>query len=284
MQVAIAGSSGLIGTGLMAALKDQGHEVRRLVRRPELDVSGLEGVDAVVNLAGAGIADRKWTPERKQLVLESRTETTSRIAEAIARMKLAPSVFLAGSAIGFYGYDQGDKAFDESAPKGRGFLAELVERWETAAKPAATAGVRLVHLRSGIVLSTAGGILPRLALPFKLGIGGRLGSGKQYLSWITLADEVAGIIRCLTDTTIEGPVNLTAPAPVTNLEFTKALGRTLRRPTILPTPVLPLKAIYGNELVQEILLGGQRVEPARLQTAGFEWSHPTIDQALEELL
>jgi uncharacterized protein (TIGR01777 family) len=298
MKVAVSGSSGLIGSGLVPALEADGHEVVRLVRReasgrreiswrPDegiLDPKDLEGVDAVVNLAGAGIGDKRWTAERKAEVVASRVDGTSLLAKTIASMDDGPKVFASGSAVGWYGYDGGDTVKREGDPRGAGFLADVVEAWEDAAAPAEKEGVRVVLLRTGIVLSTAGGALAKQLKPFKLGLGGRLGSGRQWLPWVSLADEVAGIKRCLEDDSLSGPVNLCSPAPVTNLDFTKELGRAVHRPTLIPIPTRPLKALFGPEMVEEMFLGGNRVVPAKLEAAGFRWRHPTLDAALRDIL
>ena len=298
MKVAVAGSSGLIGTGLLAALRSEGHEVVRLVRRPaegrdevpwdpvhgELDPAQLEGVDAFVNLAGAGIGDKKWTPERRKEVLDSRVVPTRLLAETAAKLDPRPQAFLNASGVGWYGYDTGDVEKTEGDPPGHGFLADVVVAWEQATKAAEEAGIRTVLLRSGVVLSTAGGALAKQLLPFKLGLGGRLGSGQQHLPWISLADEVGAIVFCLTSEDLSGPVNLTAPSPVTNAEFTRTLGRLLHRPTILPTPTPALKVLFGEDMVREMLLGGTRAVPAKLQEHGFRWLHPTLDVALRDIV
>lgn len=298
MKVVVAGSSGLIGSGLVPALRGDGHEVVRLVRRGEpgrdevvwqpaagrLDPKALQGADAVVNLAGAGIGDKRWTEERRQTIIDSRVGTTALLAETMAALDPKPAALLNGSAVGWYGYDAGDAVLTEEGGQGRGFLAEVVGRWEAATGAAEAAGIRVVHLRTGIVLSTAGGALAKLLTPFRLGLGGRIGSGRQWFSWISLYDEVAAIRRCLVDASLSGAVNLTAPEPVTNSDFTKALGRALHRPTLLPTPLAPLKVALGSQLVEEMLEGGQRAVPARLEAAGFTWRHPTIEAALEDLL
>ena len=294
----MAGSSGLIGSGLVPALRQDGHEVVRLVRRPpqardevrwdpgrdELDVSDLEGVEGIVNLAGAGIGEKKWTPERRKEVLDSRVVGTRLLAEAAAKLDPKPKAFLNGSAVGFYGYEGGETVKTEDDPQGTGFLADVVGAWEQATEAAERAGIRTVLLRSGIVQSAAGGALAKQLLPFKLGLGGRIGSGRQYLSWISLADEVAAIMFCLTAERLSGPVNLTAPTPVTNAEFTKTLGRVLHRPTLVPIPTPALKAMLGPDAVQEMLLGGTRARPAKLEEAGFRWLHPTLEVALRDIL
>ncbi len=298
MKVAIAGSSGLIGSGLVPALRRDGHEVVRLVRRAtdardeirwdpgrgELDPGGLGGVEAFVNLCGAGIGDKKWTPERRKVVLDSRVLPTRLLAETAAKLDPRPQAFLNASGVGWYGSDGGSTVRTEGDPHGTGFLADVVVEWEKAAEAAEQAGIRTVLLRSGIVMSTAGGALAKQLLPFKLGLGGRMGSGKQYLPWISLGDEVAAIMFCLTEERMSGPVNLTAPDPVTNAEFTKALGHAVHRPTLIPIPMPALKLLMGEDIVREMLLGSTRARPSRLEEAGFRWLHPTLDGALQDIL
>ena len=296
MDVLVTGSHGLIGSALIPRLRADGHRVARLVRgAPEggddvrwdpragtIDAAGLEGIDAVVHLAGAGIGDKKWTDDRKHLILESRTEGTSLLANTLAGLARTPSVLLSGSAIGVYG-NRGDEVLTEASAPGNGFTAEVCAAWEEATAPAEQAGIRVAHLRTGIVLSTHGGALGRMLPPFKVGIGGRMGSGKQYMSWIAIDDEV-GAIRHLLTADVAGPVNLTAPNPATNAEFTAALGGALHRPTKLPTPMFPLKVVYGGELVQSLLLDGQRVLPAALEASGYEFALPDLDGALRAVL
>jgi uncharacterized protein (TIGR01777 family) len=296
VDVLVTGSHGLIGSALIPRLRADGHRVARLVRgAPEggddvrwdpragtIDAAGLEGIDAVVHLAGAGIGDKKWTDDRKQLILESRTQGTSLLARTLAGLDRKPSVLLSGSAIGIYG-DRGDEPLTEASAPGTGFTAEVCTAWEAATAPAEEAGIRVAHLRTGIVLSAHGGALGRMLTPFKLGIGGRMGSGKQYMSWISIDDEV-GAIRHLLTSDVAGPVNLTAPNPATNAEFTAALGGALHRPTKLPTPMFPLKALYGGELVQSLLLDGQRVLPAALVASGYGFALPDLDRALRAVL
>lgn len=298
MKVAVAGSSGLIGSGLVPALRQDGHEVVRLVRRAaeardevgwdpvrgELDLGDLDGVEGFVNLAGAGIGDKKWTPERRKEVLDSRVVSTRLLAESAAKLDPKPKAFLSASGVGFYGFEGGDTVRTEDDPRGEGFLADVVAAWEEAAEAAEQDGIRTVLLRSGIVLSTAGGALAKQLLPFKLGLGGRMGSGQQYVPWISLADEVAAIVFCLTDEHLSGPVNLTAPDPVTNAEFASTLGRVLHRPTLLPTPRPVLNAVLGADAAREMVLGGTRARPAKLEEAGFRWLHPTLEVALRDIL
>ena len=296
MDICLTGSHGLIGTALIPRLRADGHRVLRLVRGdPEgtddvrwdpdagtIDAAGLEGIDAVVHLAGAGIGDKKWTPQRKQLVLESRTRGTGLLARTLASLDRKPSVLVSASAIGYYG-NRGDDLLTEEEPPGRDFGAQVCVAWEDETKAAAEAGIRVVRTRTGLVLAKQGGLLRQLLLPFKLGIGGRLGSGKQYMSWIALDDDLAAIIHLLKTPSISGPVNLTAPNPVRNAEFTESLGHAVHRPTILPTPMFGLKIVYGGELV-ETLLGSLRVSSAKLQATGFEFAHPQLDEALDTIL
>jgi uncharacterized protein len=298
MKVAVTGSSGLIGSHLVPALRADGHEVLRLVRRTprtadehrwdpqhrRIDPALLADVDAVVNLAGVGIGDRRWTAKYKQRVLSSRVDATRTVSEAMATAAAAdparPRVLLSGSAVGWYG-DTGDRVVDERAPAGRDFLSAVCSQWEEAAAPAADAGVRVTLLRTGLVLGP-GGLLGRLAPLFRLGVGGRLGSGRQYWPWISLADEVDAI-RFLLTAPIAGPVNLTAPTPVTNAEFTRALARVVHRPAALPVPGLALRLVVG-EFAPVGILAGQRAVPARLQDAGFTWTHGDLDAALRTAL
>jgi uncharacterized protein len=294
MRVVITGATGLIGTALGAALERDGIEVTRLVRRAPasvtevrwdpharaggLDPAVLSGADGVVHLSGAPIAGGRWSESRKQELLDSRVAGTTALVQAITAAPSPPPVLLAGSAIGWYG-DTGEREVDESAPAGSGFLPTLVRAWEAAAAPASAAGVRVVNLRSGIVLSGQGGMLGPLLPLFKLGLGARLGGGGQYLSWIAAADWVRAARFLLDDGEIAGPVNLTAPAPVTNAEFTAALARAVSRPALLRVPAVLLRTALGE--VSGELLGGARVRPARLEQAAFTFSYPAIGPALD---
>ncbi|MGI9612264.1 MAG: TIGR01777 family oxidoreductase [Acidimicrobiales bacterium] len=297
MDVVITGSSGLIGSALVPALTAAGHRPIRLVRRApragadeirwmpadgELDTESLEGVDAVVHLAGAGIAAKRWNDAYKRLLLESRTGPTEMLASGLAGLTRPPSVLLSGSAIGFYG-DRGDAVMTESSAAGSGFLTDVVKGWEAAATPAADAGIRTTFLRTGIVLSGTGGVLGRLVRLFKLGLGGRLGSGDQYQSWISIDDEVGAIQHLLT-ADVAGPVNLTAPKPVTNRVFTEELGRALGRPTFLPVPKFGPKLLLGGEMAEELLFYSQRIVPAALESSGYSFLHPEIGAAFEAVL
>ena len=294
VQIAITGSTGLIGKALVRALRDEGLTVVRLVRRPpaaedeirwdpfgEVDVASLEGVDAVVHLAGAGIGDHRWTETYKRQIRDSRVEGTRTLARALARLDRRPAVFVSASGMNYYG-DTGDVAVDESAGQGTGFLADLCRDWEAAAEPAAAAGIRVVHPRSGLVLARGGGLLGRLLPLFRFGLGGRLGSGRQWMSWISIDDHIAAL-RFLLHDGLSGPVNLTSPEPVTNAAFTKALGHALHRPAPFIVPAPALRIALGD-FADEGALISLRVLPDRLTKAGFTFRHSAIDNALTDLL
>jgi uncharacterized protein (TIGR01777 family) len=292
MRVVIAGSSGLIGEALIAKLRGEGHDVVRLVRRPEtgpdqirwapqegtLGPDALAGADVVVNLAGAGIGDRRWTSSYKREIVRSRVDATTTLSHAIAAGSpgVKPDVLINASAIGFYG-DRGDERLDEDSPAGDGFLPDVCRAWEGATQAAEEAGTRVVHLRSGLVLAPGGGLLGRMVPLFKAGVGGRLASGRQWMSWISLADEV-GAIRFLMDHDVSGPVNLTGPEPVRNHVFTSTLGSVLGRPAMLPVPRIGLRVVLGD--FSEDVLASARVEPSRLADAGFVHAHPSVETAL----
>lgn len=297
MRVLVAGSHGLIGIAFVDALVASGHHVTRLVHgsagpdevswRPGhgiIDASGLEGHDAVVNLAEVGIGDHRWTKSQKRTARRTRLRATSLLAETLAAAAWRPQVLVSASAVGFYGFDRGDEELTEASSAGTGFLSELVQEWEQATAPAAGAGIRVALLRSGAVLSSRGGVLARQLPAFRLGLGGRLGTGRQYVSWISLDDELAAIQHVLEDESLQGPVNLTAPAPVTNAEYTTTLGGVLGRPTVLPTPTPALYALFGREMTAEMLLGGQRVVPGTLLAAGFTFAHADVESALRHAL
>jgi uncharacterized protein (TIGR01777 family) len=293
VKVAVTGSSGLIGSALLPALAAAGHEpvpmVRREPRRGELrwdpaagsiDHAGLTGAGAIVNLAGESIAAR-WTEGRKRRILESRVAGTRLIAEAAARLDPQPSVLLCASAVGFYG-NRPDDELTEASAKGDGFLADVVEAWEAAAEPARDAGIRVVHLRHGLVLSRRGGALARLLLPFRLGLGGRVGSGDQWWSWVAMEDVTAAYVSLL-ELPLSGPVNVVAPEPARNRDFVKALGRALHRPAALPFPSVAVRSVLG-EMGAELLLSGQHVLPAALETNGFDFRCRTLAAGLESAL
>lgn len=290
MKIAVTGASGFLGSALVPALRSDGHEVLRLVRRAgrapdevrwdpaagQLDGSALRGVEAAISLAGAGVGDKRWRPAYKQVIRSSRVDTTSTLSRALAALDPPPRVLLSGSAIGYYG-DTGARAIDESGPAGATFLAGVVRDWEAAARPAQDAGIRVVFLRTGLVMDSSGGAFARLFPLLRLGLGGPLGSGRQYWSWITLADTIRAMLFLLADDTLEGPVNLTAPEPVPNRELVRALGRAMHRPTLVPAPRPALRLVVG-EFAGEILLS-QRVLPRRLLDAGFAFESPDIATA-----
>jgi uncharacterized protein len=293
MRVVVAGSSGLIGSALLPVLRHAGHEVVRLVRRPaaarderswdppagRLADNALDGADAVLNLCGAGIGDRRWSQARKQTLLDSRTEPTEVLAAAVAEHGIP--VLVNASAVGFYG-DTGDRVVAEKSPAGTGFLADLCKEWEAAAAPAAEAGARVVRLRTGLVLAPSGGLLGKLRPLFSLLLGGRLGSGEQYTPWISLDDALSAIRFALEDDAIAGPLNLTGPEPVTNTVFTSELGSALGRPAPWVVPGFALRAVVG-EFADEGVLIGQRAVPRALLDHGFEFQHETVATALAEL-
>ena len=290
MRVVIAGSSGLIGTALVSHLREAGHDVLRLVRRTpaapdergwdpptgHVDDGTFDGVDAVVNLNGVGIADRPWSGARKQLVRDSRNVPTEVLAGAVADHGVP--AFLSGSAVGYYG-DTGGRAVDESDPPGTGFLADVCRDWEAATAKAADAGARVVLLRTGLVISPAGGLLGRLRPLWKGFLGARLGTGRQYMPWISLDDEVGAIRFALETATLAGPVNLTGPTPVTNSDFTAALGSAVGRPAVLAVPEFVIRTVLGA-MGEEMLLAGQRAMPAKLQAAGYQFRHHALGEAL----
>lgn len=289
MKVVVAGSSGLIGTALVDALRADGHEVVRLVRRAPsgadelrwdpgqpLDPAGLAGVQAAVNLAGAGVAERRWTESYKRTLVDSRVQTTHTLATALAAVQPRPAVLLNGSAIGYYG-EGGDDELDENSPPGADFLAELCQRWEAATEPAAAAGIRVVCLRTGLVVSRHGGAWGRMFPIFRYGLGGRLGSGKQWWSPISLTDEIRAI-QFLLSADVSGPVNLTGPEPMTNAGVTRVMAEVLNRPTLFPAPKFGLRLVLGEFATEP--LRSQRVLPRKLIEAGFTFTHPTVEAAV----
>jgi uncharacterized protein len=288
--VAITGASGMIGSALAASLRRDGREVRPVVRgRPAageigwdpakgtVDAAALEGVDAVVHLAGEPIGER-WNADKKKRIMESRRQGTRTIARAVAAMQRPPSVLVSASGVGYYG-DRGDEILTEQSGRGNDFLAEVVSEWEAGVAAAEEAGIRTVRLRMGVVLSRSGGALARLLTPFQLGAGGRIGDGRQWMSWISLTDAV-GVFRFVMDRSeLRGVYNSVAPAPVTNAGFTRALGRVLGRPTFFPVPAAALRLAFG-EMADATLLVSQRAEPTRLRDAGYTFQHATLEEAL----
>ena len=297
LAVAVTGSSGLIGRALCDVLTTGGHRVVRLVRDRKtlgsedalwdpiegtVEEEKLEGLDAVVHLAGEPLLGLRWTEEKKNHIWASRVEGTEHLARALARLRRPPPVLVSASAVGFYG-DRRDQRLSESAKPGRGFLAELCQAWEAATHPAARMGIRVVHLRTGLTLTPAGGALGTMLLPFKIGVGGRIGSGRQYVSWIDHDDLLSLILHVIRTPSIRGAVNATAPYPVPNSTFTGTLGRVLERPTLLPLPGLALRALLG-EMGKEMLLQGQRVQPAIAEASGFEFMYPGLEESLRHQL
>jgi uncharacterized protein (TIGR01777 family) len=297
MRVMIAGSSGLIGQALRSHLTDSGHHVVTVVRRPvrpgesalrwnpeagTIDTGSLESVEAVVNLAGAGIGDSRWSDARKRVLVESRTRSTALLAHALAGLDHPPRVLVNASAIGFYG-DRGDEVLTEQSSAGNDFLASLCVRWEAETAPAAEAGIRVICARTGLVLSKQGGALSKLLPLFRFGLGGRFGSGSQWWSWITLDDEIRAI-QWLLESDVRGPVNLSAPRPVTNREFTRVLSGVLSRPARLPVPRFGPRLVLGSELADALLFTSARVQPAVLESSGFAFSHGDLEAGLRSML
>ncbi|MDZ4848050.1 MAG: TIGR01777 family oxidoreductase [Pirellulaceae bacterium] len=294
MHIAVSGASGLVGSTLVPMLTTGGHTVTKLVRRApgegeatwdpqgKSDASSLEGIDAVVHLAGESIAASRWSAKVKDRIRSSRVQGTRALCESLAKMKSPPRVLVCASAIGYYG-DRGDEILTEDSVAGQGFLADVAQEWEAATQPASAAGIRVVNLRFGVILSPKGGALAKMLLPFKLGIGGRVGSGKQYWSWISIDDAAGAVHHALMTDSLSGPVNGVAPNPVTNLEFTTTLGRVLRRPTIVPIPVSAARLALG-EMADALLLASVRVEPKKLIRTGYEFRQPTLETAFRHLL
>ena len=305
MTILLSGASGMLGSAIGDALLRQGAVVIRLVRseprapnelhwnpaagqlnldRPngrdqaDRDPDGNETLTAAVHLSGANVSSRRWTPDYKRQIGESRIGTTEVLAQALARMNHPPEVLVAASATGFYG-NRGDEIVDEDSPAGEGYFPQLCQEWEAAAKPATEAGIRVVHLRFGVVIGRDGGVLAKLATLFRLGLGGRLGNGRQWMSWVSETDAVAAALFAMENPTLSGPLNVTAPQPVTNAEFTRQLARTLHRPAFLHAPAFALRLAFG-EMADEALLASTRVIPKRLPAAGFAFKHPTLSSAL----
>ncbi|MGO8871683.1 MAG: TIGR01777 family oxidoreductase [Acidimicrobiales bacterium] len=301
MNVLVTGSSGLIGTALVARLRASGPVIRLVRREPapgpvtdvrwdpasgSVDLAALERAgpfDGAVHLAGAGIGDRRWSPSRKQVVLQSRTMSTRLLVDTLLRLPAPPAVLVSGSAVGWYGV-RGDEELTEASAAGTGFLADVCRAWEAETRPATDAGIRTVLLRSGIVLSASGGVLGRQLPLFRLGLGGRTGSGRQYRSWITLEDEVGVIEYCLRDDRVAGPVNATAPHPATDGELAREVGAALRRPAVLPVPGAALRLLLGTEMAEQLVLGGQRVLPEALRSLGYEFARPDLHGAVRSVL
>jgi hypothetical protein len=297
LRVAVTGATGLVGSALVTALRAAGHRVDRVSRRPprpgttdiqwdpargRLDPRALEGADAVVHLAGESIAAGRWTASAKARIRESRVGGTRLVADTLAGLDRRPRVLVSASAIGYYGH-RGSEALTEDSPPGTGFLAEVARAWEAAADPARAAGIRVVHPRLGIILAGQGGALPQMLRPFRLGLGGPIGGGRQYWSWIALADVIRVVELVLAVESFAGPVNAVAPAPVTNREFARALGRALARPTLVPLPAPAVRLLMG-EMGQALLLDSARVLPRRLERAGFRFRHPDLASALRDAL
>jgi uncharacterized protein (TIGR01777 family) len=290
----VSGASGLIGAALLPALRASGFEVVRLVRRPSsssdeiewdptrpLTPDKLSGFEAVIHLAGENVAGR-WTEAKKAAIRDSRVQGTRNLAQALARVSSRRRVLITASAVGYYG-DRGNEVLSEDSPSGSGFLAEVCREWEAATLPAKETGIRTAHMRTGVVLSSKGGALQKMLPPFRLGVGGRLGSGREWMSWIHVQDLVAAVLQILQNESLQGPVNMVAPQPVTNAEFTGVLGSVLSRPTVFPVPAFVVQGLFG-QMGREVLLASQRVEPKRLIASGFTFQYSTLAPALESLL
>ncbi|MGH9875763.1 MAG: TIGR01777 family oxidoreductase [Pyrinomonadaceae bacterium] len=296
MKILIGGSHGLVGTALIKSLEAAGHEVFRLVRyaphsktevewspdRYSIALARIEGFDAVVNLAGESIADGRWTDEKKRRIRESRVKGTKLLGDALANLAVPPKTFICASAIGYYG-NRGDETLTENSAPGNDFLATVCSEWEQATALATEKGIRVVNTRFGVILGTEGGALKKMLLPFRLGLGGKIGSGKQWMSWIALDDVVAALNFALTNGELAGPVNFVAPNPVTNAEFTKTLGRVLSRPTLFPMPSFAVRLLFG-EMGEALLLGSQRVAPKQLMAEGYEFRYSQLEEALTQIL
>jgi len=297
MKILVSGAHGLVGKALIKSLTGDGHEIVSLVRResvvgkPEIewhpnrgqiDAQQLEGFDVVIHLAGESIASGRWTDDKKLKIRESRVKGTTLLSESLARLSRPPATFISASAIGYYG-NRGDELLTEESATGKGFLSEVCVAWEKATGAAEAKGIRTVHTRFGIILDTDGGALEKMATPFRMGVGGKLGDGKQWMSWIALDDVVRGLRFLIDNQTVRGPVNFTAPNPVTNAEFTKTLGSVLSRPTIFPVPAFAARLAFG-EMADALLLSSARVEPSRLQDEGFKFEYSDLLLALQAIL
>lgn len=298
MKILIAGSSGLIGSELTKHLQENGHQVLRLVRHKKvlkenelfwdpargfIDLTKIENLDAVLNFCGKNIGEHLWTEKNKEGFYRSRVATTKLLTEEICNLKSKPKVFISASAIGYYGHRNGELKTEVSAPGTEGFLPQLCKDWEEATSLAKKAGIRVINARTGVVFTKAGGALKKMLTPFKLGLGGKIGSGEQYLSWISLADHISALSFCLENENISGPVNLVAPDAVTNLELTKLLSKKLNRPAFLPLPSAPLKFAL-KDMAKEILLGSTRVYPEKLISEGFDFKHQNLKHFLDQEL
>ncbi len=295
MKILISGSHGLVGSALAGALEGDMHAVLKLVRhapqsdseiewQPDapLEPARLEGIDAVVHLAGESIASGRWTDDKKRRIRDSRVTPTQLLSESLAAMTNPPHTFISASAIGYYG-DRGDEVLTESSSPGDDFLAHVCRDWELATAPAAESGIRVIKMRFGVILDQNGGALAKMLPPFRMGIGGRVGDGRQWMSWIALQDAVGALRSAVENRPLSGPVNVVAPNPVTNAEFTRTVGSVLGRPTIFPIPAFAAKLVFG-EMAEALLLSGQRVEPRELKDAGYEFQLPTLKPALQRIL
>jgi uncharacterized protein (TIGR01777 family) len=296
MKILISGATGLIGTALIKSLEPQGHEIFRLVRhapnsqqevewspdRYSIALARIEGFDAVVNLAGESVSEGRWTEEKKRRIRESRVKGTKLLGDALANLAQPPRTFICASATGYYG-NRGDEVLTETSPPGTDFLAEVCTEWEKSTALATEKGIRVVNARFGIILDANGGALAKMLPPFRLGAGGKLGSGEQWMSWVALDDVIGALEFALKSDSLKGPVNFVAPNPVTNAEFTKTLGKVLARPTLFPVPKFALRLLFG-EMAGALLLSSQRVEPSRLQLAGYSFQFPQLRSALSHLL
>ena len=295
MKIAIAGASGLIGSAFINSVEEDGAEVTRLVRsspkageiewhpnQDSIEPGKLQGFEAIVSLAGENVAEGRWTDEKKKKIHDSRVHGTHLISEAIAKLEPKPRVFLCASATGIYG-DRPDETLTEQSDSGGGFLAGVCREWEKATEPASQAGVRVVNLRFGPVLAAHGGMMEKMLTPFKMGLGGKIGSGKQYISWVSIDDVVGAMKFALKEETIRGPLNVVSPNPVTNEEFTKALGEALSRPTMMAVPAFAARLAFG-EMADEMLLSSQRVMPKKLKDAGFQFEYPNLEDAFRKYI
>jgi len=296
MKILVSGSHGLVGKALIRSLTTDRHDIVRLVRgtpagpaeiewhpnEGRIDDAALEGLDAVVHLAGESIASGRWSDEKKRAIRDSRVKGTALLSDAIARLSRLPALFVSASAIGYYG-NRGDEVLTETSAPGKDFLSRVCVEWEQATKPAVEKGIRTIYARFGIILDANEGALAKMLMPFRMGVGGRLGNGKQWMSWIAIEDVVNGLKFLVEDGSIRGPVNLVAPNPVTNAEFTKALGRVLSKPTLFPVPAFGARLAFG-EMADALLLSSQKVNPAVLKERGFRFAQPSLEPALRQIL